>query len=117
MIHHYITKYWNEDGDHVAEAWLQINLFNWCFCLFRRKLLLNDYFNVIVEDEKTGECIATIFNRACEGDPIGVVQDGLRVYFGRSTKSYENSDQPVYELKPVKNEKRSRASAPSEGQD
>lgn len=117
MIHHYITKYWNENDEHVAEAWIQINLFNWCFCLFRRKILLDDYFNLIVEDEKTGECIATIFNRGSESYPVGVVQDGVRVFFGRSTKPMGDIDQPVYELKPVKNEKRSSAIAPSEGQD
>lgn len=37
MIHHYITKYW-EDGEHFAEAWLQINLFGKCFCFSRRRI-------------------------------------------------------------------------------
>lgn len=38
-MHHYITKYW-EDGVHYAVAWFQINLFNWCFCLWQRKIVI-----------------------------------------------------------------------------
>lgn len=37
MIHHYITKYW-EQGEHFSEAWLQINLFGKCFCFWRRRI-------------------------------------------------------------------------------
>lgn len=38
-MHHYITKYW-ENGALYAEAWLQINLFHWCFCFWRvRKMI------------------------------------------------------------------------------
>lgn len=33
-MHHYITKY-KENGVQYAEAWLQINLFGLCFCLWR----------------------------------------------------------------------------------
>nr|DAQ65548.1 MAG TPA: hypothetical protein [Caudoviricetes sp.] len=33
-MHHYITKY-EENGVQYAEAWLQINLFSFCFCLWR----------------------------------------------------------------------------------
>jgi hypothetical protein len=38
-MHHYITKYW-ENGIHYAEAWIQINFFNWSFCLWKRKIEL-----------------------------------------------------------------------------
>lgn len=31
---HYITKY-TESGVRYAEAWLQVNLFGRCFCLWR----------------------------------------------------------------------------------
>ena len=38
-MHHYITKYW-EDGKHYAVAWIQVNLFNLNFCLWKRKIQL-----------------------------------------------------------------------------
>ena len=38
-MHHYITEY-EEDGKRYAEAWFQINLLNWCFCLSKRKIEL-----------------------------------------------------------------------------
>lgn len=41
MIHHYITKYW-EDGKHYAEAWLQLNLFGYCICFSKRKMVLEE---------------------------------------------------------------------------
>lgn len=37
MIHHYITKYY-ENGNLYCEAWIQLDLFNWCWCFSRRKL-------------------------------------------------------------------------------
>lgn len=39
MIHHYISKY-EENGNRYAEAWIQINIFNRCFCFSRRRILL-----------------------------------------------------------------------------
>ncbi len=39
MLHHYITKY-EEDGQHKAVAWLQIDLLRWHFCLAKRYLAL-----------------------------------------------------------------------------
>ena len=36
-MHHYITKYVENDVLHV-EAWLQINLFGLCFCFSRKKI-------------------------------------------------------------------------------
>jgi len=42
-MHHYITKY-RENGELIVEAWIQINIFRWCFCLAKRKL-------VIIEDD------------------------------------------------------------------
>jgi len=38
-MHHYITKYW-EDGIHYAVSWFQINIFDWCFCLWQRKIVI-----------------------------------------------------------------------------
>lgn len=37
MIHHYITKYWENDA-HYAESWIQIDLFGRCFCFWRRRI-------------------------------------------------------------------------------
>ena len=38
MLHHYITKYWDVDeGALYVEAWLQFNIFDYCFCFSRRK--------------------------------------------------------------------------------
>lgn len=37
MLHHYITKYW-EDGVHYAESWLQLDLFGRCWCFSRRRI-------------------------------------------------------------------------------
>ena len=37
MIHHYITKY-EENGQLIAESWIQINIFGMCICLSRRKI-------------------------------------------------------------------------------
>ena len=41
-MHHYITQYVAKDGKRYAEAWLQINLFRWCFCFSRRKIEIHD---------------------------------------------------------------------------
>lgn len=38
-MHHYITKY-EENGVRYAESWFQINLFNWCFCILKRKITI-----------------------------------------------------------------------------
>lgn len=40
MVHHYITKYY-ENGKRYAEAWVQIDLFKWCLCLFKRKIQID----------------------------------------------------------------------------
>lgn len=36
-MHHYITTY-EENGQHWAEAWFQINLFGRCYCFSRRRI-------------------------------------------------------------------------------
>lgn len=42
MIHHYITKYWENDK-HMAVSWLQINvpIVNWCICFSKRYMELD----------------------------------------------------------------------------
>lgn len=37
-MHHYITRYAEEDGTRYAEAWLQINLFGQCFCFWKKRI-------------------------------------------------------------------------------
>ena len=41
MIHHYITQYIDENGKHVVESWLQINMFGRCYCFSRRKIIVH----------------------------------------------------------------------------
>ncbi len=33
-MHHYLTKY-EENGSTYVEAWIQINVFGRCFCIWR----------------------------------------------------------------------------------
>ena len=33
-MHHYLTKY-EENGSTYVEAWIQINVFGHCFCIWR----------------------------------------------------------------------------------
>lgn len=37
MVKHYITKY-VEDGKRYAEAWIQINIFGYSICFWKRKV-------------------------------------------------------------------------------
>ncbi|WP_256736371.1 hypothetical protein [Enterococcus hirae] len=41
-MHHYITKYKNENGNgsRKAVAWFQINIFGKCFCLFKHEIAI-----------------------------------------------------------------------------
>lgn len=39
-MHHYITKYEDENGSRKAVAWLQINIFGKCFCLFKHEIAI-----------------------------------------------------------------------------
>ena len=45
MIHHYITNYGAEmpDGkiENRVESWIQINFFKWCFCIAKRRIILD----------------------------------------------------------------------------
>lgn len=41
MIHHYITHY-ASNGKDYAEAWIQINIFGMCFCVWKSVQPLND---------------------------------------------------------------------------
>ncbi|WP_367371029.1 hypothetical protein [Pediococcus parvulus] len=40
MVHHYMTKYYNEHGEHVVESWIQLNLLRWCYIISDRKMVL-----------------------------------------------------------------------------
>lgn len=37
-MHHYLTKYRDENGNRKAVSWLQINIFGKCFCLFQKEI-------------------------------------------------------------------------------
>lgn len=38
-MHYFIAKY-EENGKRYAEAWIQINLFGKCFCIWKKKILI-----------------------------------------------------------------------------
>ncbi|WP_270501395.1 hypothetical protein [Clostridium butyricum] len=38
-MHHFITKYY-DNGKRYAEAWIQINLFGFCFCICKKKMVI-----------------------------------------------------------------------------
>lgn len=40
MLHHHITKY-VEDGSLYAESWIQLDLLGRCWCLSRRRVLVD----------------------------------------------------------------------------
>lgn len=37
MLHHYITRYQDENDDDWVAAWLQLDLFDWHFCFWKRR--------------------------------------------------------------------------------
>ncbi len=39
-MHHYLTKYVNDRGELIAEAWIQLNLFGKCFIFSDRKMVI-----------------------------------------------------------------------------
>lgn len=41
-MNHYITKYKNENNELVIVSWLQINIFKWCLCFSKKKLVLKE---------------------------------------------------------------------------
>ncbi len=40
MMHHYMTNYLNGSGQWIAESWIQLNAFKWCFVFSDRKIVL-----------------------------------------------------------------------------
>lgn len=64
MIHHYITKYQDDDdGKIYAVAWIQINVFQWCFCLSQRKIELpamTAHKSIVIETSDSNSVIAEI---------------------------------------------------------
>lgn len=37
MIHHYLTKYYDEEkAKYVAESWIQINILGFCWCISKK---------------------------------------------------------------------------------
>ena len=79
MIHHYITKY-TENEKAYAESWIQINVLGRAYCFSRKKIEINptannlDYSKAVVEtDESDPKVIASISNERID------VTDGFRV--------------------------------------
>lgn len=46
MLHHYITRYLNEDGKDIVESWLQFNILGYSFCFSRRTEEIKDSHSV-----------------------------------------------------------------------
>lgn len=40
MFHHFLTRY-AENGVWFAEAWIQLNILNKCFCFSRRRMQIS----------------------------------------------------------------------------
>ena len=40
VLHHYITKYVDENDERIVESWLQLNLFGLCWCFSKRRVSL-----------------------------------------------------------------------------
>ncbi len=42
MLHHYITRYWDEDGRRWVVSWIQLNAFGRCWCFSERRVRIDD---------------------------------------------------------------------------
>jgi hypothetical protein len=38
MLHHYITRYSDDDGRKWAVSWIQVDLFGLCWCLSEKRV-------------------------------------------------------------------------------
>lgn len=38
-MHHYVTKY-KENGQKYAEAWIQVDVFGYSFCFWKKRITL-----------------------------------------------------------------------------
>jgi len=74
MIHHYMTIY-GERGRVIIESWLQINLFGWCFCFWRRKEDITDHDFEFLKSGDDTEPEGTIRMQAVEsnGGPLPAI--------------------------------------------
>ena len=99
MIHHYITKYY-ENNVLYAEAWIQLNLFGKCFCFSKKRIEINNkedghsIYSVMVREEETGETFASIY-ASYEGSVKGIVTDGYEVLVNGAVLEKELPDKPA----------------------
>lgn len=84
MIKHYITNY-EEKGRLYAEAWLQINVFHYCYCFSKKKIALPSKIEKAVRGKKK------IFHGT--DFPVANLIDGDKFY----DKSGKNSVLYVYD--------------------
>lgn len=47
---HFITKYKNEENQLVVVSWLQINIFNKCFCFSKKEITINEEETILNDD-------------------------------------------------------------------
>jgi len=42
MLHHYLTKYKDENEKRIIVSWMQLNLFGNCYCFSKKYINLED---------------------------------------------------------------------------
>lgn len=89
MLHHYITRY-TENGEDIVEAWLQLNIFNWCFCFSRRKKVIKNNSTITVQVANMDDELITSIDTDGE-DSVGITQAGYKVFVNGKLLGIENS--------------------------
>lgn len=90
MLHHYITKYIDENGNYIVEAWLQFNFFKWCFCFSRRKKVIKNNSTITLQVANMDDELITSIDTDGK-DSVGITQDGYKVFVNGKLLGIENS--------------------------
>lgn len=70
MIHHYITHF-ASDGKDYAEAWIQINIFGMCFCLWKKRTTIERLY-ALDEFRQQKKSLAQILAEESKRQYIGI---------------------------------------------
>jgi hypothetical protein len=90
MLHHYITKYIDENGNCIVEAWIQFNFFKWCFCFSRRKKVIKNNSTITLQVANMDDELITSIDTDGK-DSVGITQDGYKVFVNGELLGIENS--------------------------
>ena len=90
MLHHYITRYTDENNDDIVEAWLQFNFFKWCFCFSRRKKVIKNNSTITLQVANIDDELITSIDTDGK-DSVGITQDGYKVFVNGKLLGIENS--------------------------